>query len=426
MPLPTIPLQSLRAFVHLLVERFRINRCPQVASSLAFTTLLSLVPLLTVAVSLFSHLPGLNMLGSALRTFLQNNLLPDRAGTIITKYALEFSQQATRLTLIGTVMIAVTALLLLFAIERILNQIWGVTRPRPMLHRITVYWFVLTLGPVILGGSIAATGYLVSSSSAWVPSLPWISDLVATLVPPMLLWILFSFLYYAVPNYPVRPVYALTGGLFAAGIFILMQHALGQFIAHVPTYTLVYGAFAVLPIFLVWLYLSWATILLGALLSATLPALFNPPPKILHFPGSRTWAITTILIRLAIAQHHGQQMSLSSLSHAINIPEAILQHLLEEVAPTGWVASTVDDCWVLAIDPEKITTRDIFEHFTLSTTSWAKTSGNHASALIGKNLAAGLTQHNLTLAQLRDQETGEPESPPFSPADTVHNPDQIG
>ncbi|PKO49504.1 MAG: hypothetical protein CVU28_16080, partial [Betaproteobacteria bacterium HGW-Betaproteobacteria-21] len=154
-------LQSFRDFAALFAERFGATRCPQVASSLAFTTLLALVPLITVTISMFGNMPGMDEIGASLKTFLLQNLLPDRAGQIITTYAIQFSQKAARLTLIGTILLAITALLLLATIERVFNHIWGVRKPRRMLLRITVYWFVLTLGPVVLGASVIATGYLV-------------------------------------------------------------------------------------------------------------------------------------------------------------------------------------------------------------------------------------------------------------------------
>ena len=264
--------QSLRDFVALFHERFIATRCPQVAGSLAFTTMLALVPLITVAVAAFGHLPGMNAIGASLKIFLLENLLPDKAGQIITTYALEFSANAARLTLIGVVMLTVTSLMLLATIERVFNHIWGVRQPRPLLLRITVYWFVLTLGPAIIGGSLVATGYLVSVSMQWSPSLGWLGTLSARLVPPLLLGVLFIFLYFAVPNHKVRFTHALTGGLGAAVVFFLMQRGFGIFIARFPTYTLVYGAFAALPIFLVWLYLSWLVVLLGALTTATMPA----------------------------------------------------------------------------------------------------------------------------------------------------------
>ncbi|MDR2688907.1 MAG: YihY family inner membrane protein [Azoarcus sp.] len=293
--------QSLRDFVRLFIERFIATRCTQVAGSLAFTTLLALVPLVTVTIAVFGTLPGMDAIGESIQTFLLENMLPDRAGKIIATYALQFSQQAARLTLIGIAMLAVTSLMLLATIEWVFNQIWGVRQPRPLLLRITVYWFVLTLGPVILGGSIIATGHLVSASMQWSPHLGWLGEFGARLLPPLLLGALFVFIYYAVPNHPVRILHAVIGGLSAALAFFLMQRAFGLFIVRFPTYTLIYGTFAVLPIFLVWLYLSWIVVLTGALVTATLPAFVERRRVVAPFPGDMAWAATTMLVQLARA-----------------------------------------------------------------------------------------------------------------------------
>jgi len=265
-------LHSLRDFVALLHERFLTTRCFQIAGSLTYTSLLALVPLVTVTFMAFGHLPGMEDVELSLRNFLLENMLPDKAGAIITTYALEFSEKASQLTLIGIVMLAITSLVLLATVEQAFNDIWGVRQTRPLLYRITVYWFVLTLGPPILGGSITATSYLVSLSMEWSPEMNWLGPYSARLLAPLLLSVLFIFLYYAVPNQKVRFAHALVGGLVAAVAFFLMQRAFGLFIARFPTYTLVYGTFAALPIFLIWLYLSWVVVLLGALMSATLHA----------------------------------------------------------------------------------------------------------------------------------------------------------
>lgn len=295
-------LHSLRDFVMLLRARFIATRCPQVAGSLAYTTLLALVPFITVAIAVFGNLPGMDAVGASLKAFLLENLLPDRAGHIIATYALEFSEKAARLTLIGIAMLALTSLMLLASIERVFNHIWGVRQPRPLLLRVTVYWFILTLGPVIVGGSIVATGYLVSVSMQWSQTLGWLDALSARFLPPLLLSVLFVFLYFAVPNHKVRLAHAIGGGLGAAVAFFLMQRAFGVFIARFPSYTLIYGAFAALPIFLVWLYLSWLVVLLGALVTATLPAFAERRRIVATFPGCEAWAAVTMLVRLAHAQ----------------------------------------------------------------------------------------------------------------------------
>jgi membrane protein len=395
--------QSLRDFVTLFRERFLATRCPQVAGSLAYTTMLALVPLITVTIAAFGHLQGMDEIGLSLKTFLLENLLPDRAGSIITTYALEFSEKAARLTLIGSTMLAVTSLMLLATIERVFNHIWGVRQPRPLLLRITVYWFVLTLGPAILGGSIVATGYLVSASMQWSPAMGWLGEISARLLPPLLLGMLFVFLYFAVPNHKVRFSHAAVGGLGAAVAFFLMQRAFGIFIARFPTYTLVYGTFAVLPIFLVWLYLSWLVVLLGALTTATLPAFAERRRLVKAFPGCEAWAAVTMLVQLARAQGTGRPVSFAALRDRAPLSEHHTEAVLGRLVEADWVSRTDDGDWVLTRSPAQIPLVEIVRRFALDIGAWKRARGTppgEASDEIIHRLEEGLRLGDETLAGL--------------------------
>ncbi|MCL1825142.1 MAG: YihY family inner membrane protein [Betaproteobacteria bacterium] len=393
---------SLRDFVVLFYERFRATQCLQVAGSLTYTTLLALVPLITVTFMAFGHLPGMGDIEASLRDFLLENMLPEKAGSIITTYALEFSEKASQLTLIGIVMLAVTALLLLATIEQVFNSIWGVRQPRPLLLRITVYWFVLTLGPPILGGSIAATGYLVSLSMQWSPDMNWLGPYSARLLAPLLLSVLFVFLYYAVPNHKVRFMHALAGGLAAAVVFSLMQRAFGLFIARFPTYTLVYGTFAALPIFLVWLYSSWIVVLLGALMAATLPVFAERRRVVTPFPGCEAWAAVTILTQLARAQGDGCPISFEALREQAPLSEYHAEDVLGKLAEAGWVSRTDEGDWVLIRAPDQILLAEIVRRFALDAEAWkcaTGTSGEEGGG-IAHRLEDGLRFGDETLAGL--------------------------
>ncbi|MDR3086987.1 MAG: YihY family inner membrane protein [Azoarcus sp.] len=392
--------QSLRDFVRLFHELYYATRCTQVAGSLAFTTLLALVPLITVTIAVFGHLPGMDAIGASLKTFLLENLLPDKAGNIITTYALEFSEKATRLTLIGIAMLAVTSLMLLVTIERVFNHIWGVRQPRSLLLRITMCWFVLTLGPAILGGSIVATGYLVSISMQWMPNMSWIGEISARLIPLLLLGALFVFLYYAVPNHKVRFQHALIGGLAAALAFFLMQRAFGIFIARFPTYTLVYGTFAVLPIFLVWLYLSWLVVLLGALTTATLPAFAERRRLVTVFPGCEAWAAATMLLQLARAQRIGSPAGFAALRERAPLSEHHAEAVLGKLAEAGWVSRTDDGDWVLTRAPAQIPLSEIVRRFALDIEAWKRANGEETGDGIVRHLEEGLRLNDETLEGL--------------------------
>ncbi len=263
-------------FLMRCLARFREERCAQAAASLAFTTLLALVPLLTVALVLISHFDLFSGLGTALRNFLLTNLLPEKAGKVIASYALQFSQKTGRLTMLGTGMLVATALLLLLSIERVFGRIWRVKEPRPLLKRIIVYLGVLILGPVVLGASVAATTYLLTASLGLINEPKWVTNLFLKILPALLLAALSGLLYFAMPNRPVAARHAIVGGVVAALGFTFVQRGFGLYISAFPSYTLIYGAFATVPIFLVWLYLSWLVVLVGALATAVLGDMKSP------------------------------------------------------------------------------------------------------------------------------------------------------
>jgi len=409
---------SLREFIALLIQRFISTRCPEVAGSLTFTTLLAIVPLITVSLALFSNFPAFSELGSALSAFLQNNILPEAAGQI-TIYALEFSEKATNLTLIGTAMLIVTVLLLLHTIDGVFNDIWGVRQPRPLLTRITVYWVALTLGPVALAGSIYATGQLVASSIALVGETTHTVSFTTNVVPLALLGSLFSFLYFAVPNHPVRLLHAMAGGFAAALGFIAMQRLFGLFIALSPSYTLVYGAFAALPIFLLWLYTSWVVVLLGAILAATFPEFFERKQIVQGFPGDRAWAAVNMLVLLANGLKEGKTVTFKELRNGAGTTHDLAETLLGEMRDAGWVARSEDETWLLSTHPDTLTLTEVIQRFALSPAHWLAASGaGRATARAAEHLRNGLVSSDLTLTDLATAavEAAEDESQPQSRA----------
>lgn len=356
----------LRNFLHLLYERFIDTRCALVAGSLTFTTLLAIVPLLAVALAVFSNFPGFAQFGQSLSDFLLDNLLPETAGRIIATYALEFTQKAGNLTLIGTAVLIATALSLMLTIDGVLNTIWGVRRPRPLLARLTIYWVVLTLGPLFLGGSLAATSYLISASLGVVNDPPWLRVIVARTLPVVLLGLLFGFLYFSIPNRRVNPWHALVGGVAAALGFMAMQRALGIYFAYFPTYTLIYGTFATLPIFLLWLYLSWVVILLGAIVAATFPAYLSQIRALPEFPGSRAYGALLILRELARAQQEGIACEAETLFRAARQTPANGEAILECMLDARWVARNDEEDWLLARRIDDLRLSDVLTRFCLS------------------------------------------------------------
>lgn len=202
-------------FMRFLARRFDEDRCIQIASSLTFTTLLSLVPLFAIALTVISAFPVFSDLMVQLKLFLLTNMVPEVAGKIITVYMQQFSEKAAGLTAAGIAGLAVTALMLMQTIEHAFNLIWRITTPRPLLQRVLTYWAVLTLGPVLIGASLSLTTYLLRYSLGYVTSMPTLGVTILKIAPLAIIILAFSLLYLAVPNRYVPLRHALIGGLVA-------------------------------------------------------------------------------------------------------------------------------------------------------------------------------------------------------------------
>ena len=385
----------------LIGRRFVEARCLQAAASLAFTSLLSLVPLLTVTIVLFSNFPAFADLGSEFKNFLLQNLLPEKAGKIIATYALQFSEKAANLTLIGTTLLVLGAVSMLLTIEETFNGIWGVRRKRGLLTRLITYWTVLTIGPLLLAGSVFAGSYLLSVSLGLVNNPPWLREIGLRVLPLVLLGLLFGLLYLAIPNRRVKPLHALLGGFIAALAFVLMQRAIGYYITRFPTYTLIYGTFAALPIFLLWLHLSWVIILLGALFTAVLPDFEARERITASFPGDRAFAALLLLEQLARVQRHGGgALSPDTLIAAAHLPTMNGDLLLEALREAGWIAKTEDGRWLLACRAEDLHLSGIIARFALSPAHWAAHPELALPAEVAARLEHSLSGIDASLAEL--------------------------
>jgi membrane protein len=354
---------DLLRFAEMLLERFRVNRCSQVAGSLAFTTLLSLVPLVTLTIVVFGRLPVFAGLGEEMRLFLVQNLLPDKAGRIIATYALQFSQKATNLTLFGSALLALGAFSLVLTIDREFNQIWGVHHPRRWSVRIPLYWATLTIGPLVAAGTIAASSFVLSASLGLVDEPAWVRGAALRTAPFLLLAAFFTFLYGAIPNRPVAHSHALIGGTVAALLLALVHKGLALFISSFDNFTLIYGTFAALPIFLLWLYLSWVVILAGAVVASTLPAFLAHRDILPAFPGDQAYAAVKMLSLLIPAQETGCQLGSEALHGAARISTADGEVLLEGMREAGWVARSDEGLWLLAVPAGRLTVADVLGRF---------------------------------------------------------------
>lgn len=243
----------------------------QVAASLSFSTLLGLVPLIAMGLVLLMYMPFAADMAAAMEKFLLANLLPDKAGKIIARYVEQFAHKTERLTLLGAAILAATALMQMLTIEHTFNSIWRVKASRPLLRRLGMHLLALFLGPLLFGGGLAAIGYIAGVSFGLVNEPAWLNALFFRVLPLLAMTLLFGLLYYVVPNRTVSKWHALIGGIFATAGFSLMQRMFSVYVANFPAYTVIYGAFAAVPIFLIWLHFSWSVVLVGALIVAELP-----------------------------------------------------------------------------------------------------------------------------------------------------------
>lgn len=351
-----------------LYERFREDRLGLTASSLTFTTLISLVPLFTVALAIFGALPMFDQLQVTLQRWLVSSMVPESIAKPVMVNLNLFVSKASQMGLAGGVFFVVTALALILTIDRKLNDIWRVRRPRGVTQRILVYWAVLTLGPLVLALSLTLTAYAVGDQRALIKGLSagtrvWLEALEWVLVVGGI-----AALYRYVPNTHVRWSHALLGGLFVAIGFDAAKAMLGWYFASIPTYALVYGAFAAVPILLIWVYVAWVIVLLGAVIAAYLPSLLSGIARRGDTPGWDFQLAIELLGQLHSVQH-GCEKGLTSeaLSQRLKVSPLQLEEALATLTDLDWVAPLKEDNerHVLLIDPSQTLVRPLVDRLLL-------------------------------------------------------------
>ncbi len=397
-------MQSILHLLRVIWQRFQAGRCAQVAGSLAFTTLLSLVPFITLVAVVLSKFPQSTQLDTALRGFLLDNLLPEKAGKVIATYAFQFSQKATNLTIVGALVLVVTAVLLMRTIDTVINQIWMVRSRRPWAMRLAAYWVALSFGPLLLAGGVFVATAMLSMSLDIMNEPVWLEAIGLRAVSVTILGCVFTALYYVVPHCSVRFSDAALAGFLAALAFMVMQRLFGVYLSHFPSYTLVYGAFAVVPIFLLWLYLSWIVVLLGAVVAAVLPerdVMRRPLPP---FPGRRVYVALLLLVDLAVAQRSGGSRDVARLSDAGRCGHGEVHELLEVLEQVGLVARREQGGWLLARAAEDVQAAEIGRLFGWGCATQSASPATEAEAAVDhcwrRMIEALDTSANVTLAAL--------------------------
>jgi membrane protein len=368
-------------------RRLREERLPQVAGSLTFTTTLALVPLLTIVLAIFTTFPVFSSFRASLETYFVQAVMPKGIANTIISNLTQFASKATRLSAVGAVALLFTSTATMGMIERAFNQIWRVKTARPLAQRVMIYWALVTLGPLLFGLSLTITSQLFMATSDLASAVPLVGTVFYAVVSIGLTTGAYTLLYMTVPNRFVDWRDAFWGALVAAIAFEVAKRLFAVFIRQFPTYAIIYGALAALPLFLLWLYLSWMITLVGALLTAALPVVkyerwwYEPVPG-----GAFVDAMAILKVLYSGGKVSGTALVSSAAIRAhTRIGYDEMTALLERMVAVGWVGQVQADVsarsrwgkraresadnWVLLIDPDKLRLADVYRLFVFGGTA---------------------------------------------------------
>lgn len=391
-------LQTLRTWpwwdtLRTLQARFGEDRLGLTAGSLTFTTLIAIVPLFTVMLAVFTAFPMFASFQGDLERYFLRSLVPDNIARPVLRALTEFAGKARGMGTVGLLLLVVTALALMLTIDRTLNAIWRVRQRRPFAQRVLVYWAALTLGPLALGVSLSLTSYALSAPHGLVAVLPGDVAFALNALQFLILATSMAGLFRYVPNVSVRWRHAWAGGLFVAVALELAQRGLVWYVASVPTYSAVYGAFATAPILLLWVYLAWVVVLLGAVIAAYAPSLQLRVATMAPTAGWRFELALKIVARLHAARRAGLRgLSLVALAEGMRADPLQIEPVVELLTGLDWVSrldEEGDARLVLLCDPATTPLAPLVEQ-TLLRTHPATAAFREAAGLDGLNLGQAL------------------------------------
>ncbi|WP_407899858.1 YihY family inner membrane protein [Ferrigenium sp. UT5] len=351
-------------FLRFVIVRLRQDRCAEMAASLTFTTLLSLVPLLTIMLTVFTAFPVFSDLATSFKSFLLSNLVPETGGRMISRYVEQFAESASRLTALGIAFLGVTAMLLMLTIDNAFHRIFRASRQRRMLQRVLVYWAVITLAPLLVGASLSLTSWLAGLTPGYGGRVSAFGAGVLKLFSIVLTSAAFTLLFRVVPNRYVPISHAMIGGVIAAIAFEAMNRGFAHYITQFPTYKLVYGAFASLPIFLLWIYLSWLMLLFGAIIAAAIPH-WRSRHALRIDQAAKLYFALHILKEMDQGMQNGQVHGLPELSRELHLGYEEVEAIMAQLVKAGIVGKLSESGWGLLRSPERIPVSELTRLFLL-------------------------------------------------------------
>ncbi len=346
-----------KSFISHLLKQFKQDKCTSVAAELTVTSLLAIVPLTALIFALLSLIPDFQDHALKLQQILFQYFVPT-TGESVQNHLTEFVDKTKSMSLVGFIMLVVTALLMMRTIDISFNNIWKIKRDKTLIQTFLVYWAVLTLGPLLLGSSLLITSYLqtlplisnvVEDNSRWLTlGLPFVTEVLT-----------FSLMYFVIPNRKIAIKHAFYAALLATLLFEIAKTGFAIFVEYFSTYQVIFGALATIPLFLIWLFLSWNIVLFGAEFCHALVSFGVEKDKKYSHPFI---LLASILIILSRAQVEGKSVSLEKLLKEIGFSSNdALNQLLEKLIALGLVAQLTDLSYCLILNSDSIEFNHLYQ-----------------------------------------------------------------
>lgn len=353
------------SFARFLWRRFLDDHLFQAAGSLAYTTVFALVPLAIVVFGVLSAFPVFDRWSDQLSDYVFSNFVPS-AARAAEGYLRQFSASAGQLTAAGFIALVVSLLITLNSVEETFNQIWRINSTRPKLTRFLVYWTVLTLGAMMAAASLAVSAKVFSLPLFGTNEGRWLADLSLRLAPMLIEFVCVMMAFRVVPHHTVKWRHAVPGALLAVVLLELVKWGMGVYLGSFQSYQRLYGTVAFVPILLLWIYLGWVAVLLGASLASSIAA-FRYQPKAVRLPqGYEFYALLRLLGRFREARQSGSVLGEDELLQLEPmLTDSLLQQLLGEMESIRLARRDERGDWLLARDLDKITLHEIYENSQL-------------------------------------------------------------
>lgn len=348
-------------FLRFLWRRFLDDRLFESAGALSFTLVFALVPLSMVVFGVLSAFPVFDKWSDQLSTYIFSNFVPSAASGI-ERYLREFSSNTGQLTTVGVIALVVSLLVTLVSIEATFNKIWRVKTARPRFGRFLVYWTVLTLGALVAAASLALSTRFFALEIFKTASGQWLEGVMLGLAPMLIEWLAFTAIYRVVPHRTVQWRHALAGAALAVLLLELVKWGIGLYLSSFGAYQKIYGPLAFVPIFLLWVYFGWTSILLGASFASSISA-FRYQPAAMRLPvGHELYGLLRMLGRFAQARQQGRGLHSDEIQELEPmLTDALVQQMLAQLTDINLLTRAESGEWLLARDLDDLTLAELYE-----------------------------------------------------------------